>query len=65
MPRVFVRGSYDAWIAQGKSETQRATDKVDEILATHQPLPLPDGAAQHIEEIIATAAADKVAAGES
>jgi trimethylamine--corrinoid protein Co-methyltransferase len=59
MPRVFVRGSYDAWVAEGRSETQRAIDMVDEILATHRPLPLPDGAPEHIEEVIAAAARDK------
>ena len=62
VPRVFVRGSYDGWVAEGKSETQRATEKVDEILATHIPLPLPGGASGRIEEIIAAAAGEKGAA---
>jgi trimethylamine--corrinoid protein Co-methyltransferase len=61
-PRLFVRGSYDGWVAEGKSEAQRAIETVDEILATHQPLPLPDGAAQRIEDVIAAAAAEKGAA---
>ncbi len=56
LPQLFVRGSYDGWLAEGKSESRRAIEKVDEILATHHPLPLPDGAAQHIEDIIAAAA---------
>jgi trimethylamine--corrinoid protein Co-methyltransferase len=56
MPRAFVRGSYDGWVTEGKTETQRATERVEEILATHHPLPLPDGASQRIEEIIAAAA---------
>jgi trimethylamine--corrinoid protein Co-methyltransferase len=62
LPQTFVRGSYDGWLAEGKSETQRATERVDEILATHRPLPLPDGAAQRIEEIIAAAGSEKGAA---
>jgi trimethylamine--corrinoid protein Co-methyltransferase len=61
LPHVFVRGSYDGWLADGRSESQRATEKVDEILATHHPLPLPDGAAQRIEEIIAAAGEEKTA----
>jgi trimethylamine--corrinoid protein Co-methyltransferase len=60
MPRAFVRGSYDAWVAEGRSETQRVIDTVDEILASHRPLPLPDGAPEHIEEIIAAAAREKL-----
>ena len=59
LPQLFVRGSYDGWVAEGRSEAQRVTDRVDEILATHHPLPLPDGAAQHIENVIAAAAAEK------
>ena len=59
MPQLFVRGSYDGWVAEGKSETRRATERVDEILATHHPLALPDGAAEHIEEVIAAAAAER------
>ena len=58
LPQLFVRGSYDGWLAEGKSESRRAIEKVDEILATHHPLPLPDGAAQHIEDIIAPPRAD-------
>jgi trimethylamine--corrinoid protein Co-methyltransferase len=61
MPRAFVRGSYDAWQAEGRDETQRAVARIDEILATHHPLPLPEGAPQRIEEIIATAASEKPA----
>ncbi len=57
-----MRGSYDGWVAEGKSETKRAIERVDEILATHHPLPLPDGAAQRIEEIIAAAGSEKGAA---
>jgi len=59
LPQLFVRGSYDGWVAEGTSESQRATEKVDEILATHHPLPLPDGAAQRIDDVIAAAAAQK------
>ena len=61
MPRAFVRGSYDAWAAENRSELQRATDTVEEILATHTPAPLPDGATERFEEIVAGAASERAA----
>ena len=61
MPRLFVRGTYDAWAAERASEGERAARVVDEILATHQPKPLPDGAGDRIEGIIGAAAAELAA----
>ena len=58
MPRLFVRGSYDAWTAQRSSEAARAAAVVEEILATHRPKPLPDGAAERLEDIVRAAAAE-------
>ena len=58
VPRMFLRGSFDTWAADPVDERTRAAAKVDEILATHEVLPLPDGAAERIEEIIAAAAAE-------
>lgn len=55
MPRLFVRGSYDAWVAEGRHEGEKAAARVEEILATHRPKPLPDGAVDRIEGIIAAA----------
>jgi trimethylamine--corrinoid protein Co-methyltransferase len=54
--KVFRRGSYEAWRADPKSEAERATAVVDEILATHEPAPLPAGAEARIEGALADAA---------
>ena len=43
LPTAFVRGAYDTWRASGVPEVERATKMVDEILATHEVAPLPDG----------------------
>ncbi|HEY5112653.1 MAG TPA: trimethylamine methyltransferase family protein [Coriobacteriia bacterium] len=59
VPQHFVRGPYDTWAAAATSEFARAATAVDDILATHQPKPLPAGAAERIEEIAAAAAAEQ------
>ena len=51
-------GSFDAWAAQRSSEEARAAALVEDILATHRPKPLPDGAAQRLDEIVRAAAAE-------
>ena len=52
---LFDRSSRDAWEenAGGRSVTERAYEKAREILETHRPLPLPDGAAARMKSIIA------------
>ncbi|HEY5386402.1 MAG TPA: trimethylamine methyltransferase family protein [Thermoleophilia bacterium] len=55
LPRLFTRSPYAAWAAAGQHELERAAATVDEILATHRPLPLPPGADEKIEQVIAAA----------
>ena len=60
-PRLLVREPYEAWSAARTAETRRAADEqravaaVEEILATHRPLPLPARAGQRIAAVIAAA----------
>jgi len=60
-PRLLAREPYEAWSAARTAETrrvaeeQRAVAAVEEILATHRPLPLPAGAGQRIAAVIAAA----------
>ncbi len=52
-PGVFERGNYDQWqAAGGTSLGERAAERVEEILAEHQPEPLPEAAAQAIRAIV-------------
>ena len=52
-PGVFERGNYAQWqAAGGKSLGERAAERVEEILAEHQPEPLPDDVAQAIRAIV-------------
>lgn len=56
LPEVFVRGAYDTWRASGVPEVERATQVVEEILATHRVAPLPDGAEARMRAAVAAAA---------
>ena len=52
-PDVFERDTYNGWLAKGgKSLAERAAERVEEILAEHQPEPLPDDAVQAIRAIV-------------
>lgn len=52
-PRVFERDGYSNWRAKGgKSLAERAAERVEDILAEHQPEPLPDDVAQTIKAIV-------------
>ncbi|NIO72221.1 MAG: trimethylamine methyltransferase [Anaerolineae bacterium] len=52
-PTVFDRHNYDKWqAAGGKSLAERAAQRVEEILAEHQPEPLPDDVAQAIKAVV-------------
>ncbi len=52
-PDLFERANYDHWLAEGgKTLGERAADRVEEILSTHQPDPLPTAVADTIEAII-------------
>lgn len=58
LTRLLDRNPFDTWQRNGaKTLEDRANEKVREILATHQPAPLPDGAQQVIENVLKRAAA--------
>ena len=52
-PDVFERGNYDQWQAKGaKSLGERAVERVDRILAKHEPEPLPKAVAQAVHAVV-------------
>ena len=52
-PKLFDTGKYEDWVAAGsKTLAQRAGERVDEILAKHQPEPLPPDVKKRIDEIV-------------
>lgn len=52
-PEVFERGNYDQWQARGgQSLGERATARVEQILAEHRPEPLPEELAQKVKEVV-------------
>jgi trimethylamine--corrinoid protein Co-methyltransferase len=52
-PQLFDRDNYDGWLANGgKTLAQRAAERVETILADHQPEPLPDDVAKAVRSII-------------
>ncbi|HSJ53331.1 MAG TPA: trimethylamine methyltransferase family protein [Anaerolineae bacterium] len=54
MPTLIVRDKYETWEAQGsKRAEERARDQAREILATHQPDPLPAEVVRELEAIYA------------
>jgi trimethylamine--corrinoid protein Co-methyltransferase len=55
MPQLMLREPYDAWSVAKRGELERAVAAVEEILADHRPKPLPAGAAERIDEVIAAA----------
>jgi trimethylamine--corrinoid protein Co-methyltransferase len=57
---LFDRSSRDIWaeVAQGKNTTERAYEKARQIIETHQPTPLPSGAAAVMKSIIEESEAD-------
>jgi trimethylamine--corrinoid protein Co-methyltransferase len=51
-PELFDRNNYNGWAAQGgKTLGERATGKVEKILAEHTPEPLPEEVAQAVKAI--------------
>jgi trimethylamine--corrinoid protein Co-methyltransferase len=57
-PSLFDRGSYESWVKEGKKPLgERANERVREILDTHDPLPLPEGAKDRLTSILAGAEA--------
>lgn len=52
-PQVFERGNYDQWHAKGgQSLAERASERVDRILAQHQSEPLPDDVARKLTAVV-------------
>jgi trimethylamine--corrinoid protein Co-methyltransferase len=52
-PLLFDRNNYEGWVKKGSQTlAERAARRVDEILASHKPDPLPDGVKQAIRAIV-------------
>jgi trimethylamine--corrinoid protein Co-methyltransferase len=57
-PDVFDRGNREQWEAKGATSLgERATERVDAILAKHKPEPLPDDVAQKVNQVVRRAEA--------
>jgi trimethylamine--corrinoid protein Co-methyltransferase len=54
-PQLFPRLTYDAWLADGRSELDRAIERLEDILTTHEPHALPDGALDGIDDLLGRA----------
>ncbi|MFB0559737.1 MAG: trimethylamine methyltransferase family protein [Candidatus Lokiarchaeia archaeon] len=53
VPKLAHKGSHPEWIKEGsKSIVERAKEWVEEILATHEPTPLPDDQEKEIDNIL-------------
>lgn len=51
-PDLFERADYETWVARGgESLAERATARVDELLAEHRPEPLPADLEQRLRDI--------------
>ena len=56
LPRVADRSNYSDWVKKGKKTAlDYARERVEEILATHQPTPLPEDKNREIEKILGKA----------
>lgn len=52
-PELIERHKYDGWVAEGSTTLlERATARVDKILSTHTPDPLPDDVTQAIKAVV-------------
>jgi trimethylamine--corrinoid protein Co-methyltransferase len=55
-PKLLNRQNFDTWAAEGRQTMgDRARQKVREILATHQPQPVPAQALERIKGILQSA----------
>jgi trimethylamine--corrinoid protein Co-methyltransferase len=55
-PSLFDRNSFESWAAAGgKTLRQRASERVEEILAEHEPEPLPPDVQRRIDEVVSRA----------
>jgi trimethylamine--corrinoid protein Co-methyltransferase len=56
IPKMWERRSWDTWLADGgKSMADRATERLEEILETHQPEPIDEALAREIDGILESA----------
>ena len=60
LPVLFPRESYESWASRGESEEEMAMSRVEEILRTHEPQPLPDDVNKVLDQIMAAAKKDLV-----
>ena len=61
LPRLGMHDTWDAWRAAGAPDvTVEAREQVEELLATHEPLPLDEDARAALDELAAAAAAQTV-----
>lgn len=57
-PDLFERATYKAWLEKGsKTLGERATERVEQVLSEHQPVPLPDNVEKKLQEIVRRAEA--------
>jgi len=55
-PAIFDRSTYEDWRRRGgKDATEVAAERVDELLATHRPEPLPARAQKGVDDVLARA----------
>ena len=60
MPKLFERRTWDEWAAAGRpGPRERARERVRELLESHRPTPLPDGAADELDRIVAAFASGR------
>jgi trimethylamine:corrinoid methyltransferase-like protein len=51
---LFCRTGYEQWASAGKQDMyERAREKAAELLSSHEPKALPEGAAERMKEIVA------------
>jgi trimethylamine--corrinoid protein Co-methyltransferase len=63
IPRVSVRESYEAWVAGGKkSAIDRASEIAKEIMATHEPNPVPPDVDRELGKILEAVEKEKLGA---
>jgi trimethylamine--corrinoid protein Co-methyltransferase len=63
-PKLFERGNYENWVsAGGKTLAERAAEKVEDILAQHQPEKLPEDIQKSLKEFVQRAESRKKAKG--
>jgi trimethylamine---corrinoid protein Co-methyltransferase len=53
LPALADRHTWDTWAANGKKDTfARAQERVEDLLAAHRPIPLPEDRARAVDDIV-------------